>query len=88
MEDSGALEGFNWEEAEDIGALSERDLKESLEALTEEEKAVDYRQSILQGRIDLIRAELAGRNAGRGIATLSREDLARVLLGEVPGERG
>jgi hypothetical protein len=83
MEDSGALRGFDWEEAEDITALSERDLREILEALTEEERAVSYRRRILQGRIDLIRAELAGR----GVAALAPEDLARVLLGELPEER-
>jgi hypothetical protein len=53
-----------------------------LETLTEEEKAVSYRRRILQGRIDLIRAELVGR----GVATLAPEDLARVYLARVlPG---
>ncbi len=83
MEDSGELRGFDWEEAQDITSLSESDLREILEALTEEERAVSYRRRILQGRIDLIRAELAGR----GVASLSAEDLARVLLGNVPEER-
>jgi hypothetical protein len=83
MEDSGALRGFDWEEAEDITVLSEGDLREVLEALTEEERAVSYRRRILRGRIDLIRAELAGR----GVAALAPEDLARVLLGELPEER-
>ena len=77
------LRGFDWEEAEDITALSEGDLKASLEALSKEEKAVSYRRSILQGRIDLIRAELAGR----GVAALAPEDLARVLLGDLPEEQ-
>ena len=56
MDDSGTLRGFDWEEAEDITLLSEGDLRERLQALTEEEKAVSYRRRILQGRIDLIRA--------------------------------
>ena len=80
MEDSGALRGFDWEEAEDITVLSETDLRERLEALKREEKAVSYRCRILQGRIDLSRAELAGR----GVAALAPEDLARVLLGDLP----
>lgn len=85
MEDSGALRGFEWEkEAEDITVLSEADLRESLRALTEEERAVSYRRRILQGRIDLIRAELVGR----GVAALAPEDLARVLLGDLPEEGG
>jgi hypothetical protein len=83
MEDSGVLRGFDWDEAEDITSLSESDLKECLKALTEEEKAVSYRRRILHGMIDLIRTELAGR----GVAALAPEDLARVLLGDLPGRR-
>ena len=79
MEDSGALRGFDWEEAEDITVLSEEELRELLRALTEEE-ALSYMRRILQGRIDLIRAELVGR----GVAALAPEDLARVLLGNFP----
>ena len=83
MEDSGVLGGFDWEEAEDITVLSEGELRERLLALSREERAVSYRRRVLHGRIDLIRAELAGR----GLATLAPEDLARVLLGDSPGER-
>jgi hypothetical protein len=85
MEDSGVLRGFDWEEAEDITLLSEAELGECLQALTEEERAVSYRRRILQGRIDLIRAELEGR--GSGMAALTPEDLARVLLGYAPGDQ-
>jgi hypothetical protein len=77
MEDSGVLRGFDWEEAEDITVLSEDELRERLQALIEEERAVSYRRRVLQGRIDLMRAEMAGR----GLAALAPEDLARVLLG-------
>ena len=83
MEDSGALRGFDWAKAEDITVLSGEDLRGILEALTEEERAVSYRRRILQGRIDLIRAQLAGR----GVAALAPEDLARELLGNFSGER-
>ena len=44
----------------------------------EEERVVRYRRQVLQGRIDLIRAELVGR----GSIALSPEELARVLMGE------
>ena len=81
MDDSGLARGFGWEEAEDITALSEEDLRTRLQALCEEERAVSYRRRVLQGRIDLIRAELVER----GVAALSPEDLARVLLGEEGG---
>ena len=79
MDDSGLprSEGFDWEEAEDVTALSEENLRGRLEALCEEERALSYRLRVLQGRIDLIRAQLVER----GVAALPPEDLARVLLG-------
>jgi hypothetical protein len=85
MEGSGVLRGFDREEAEDITVLSEAELRERLQALTEEEKAVSYRRHILQGRMDPIRAELEVRSPG--MAALTPEDLARVLLGYAPGDR-
>jgi len=80
MDDSGLPrgEGFDWDDAEDITALSEENLRVKLEALCEEERAVSYRRRVLQGRIDLIRAQLMER----GVAALSPEDLARVLFGD------
>jgi hypothetical protein len=80
MDDSGLHGGFDWESAEDVTALSEEDLRDRLEALSKEERAVSYRRRILQGRIDLIRAELVDR----GAVALSPRDLARVLLGDSP----
>lgn len=77
MDDSGAHQGFDWEGAEDITALSEQNLRDRLSALTGEERELSYRRRVLQGRIDLIRAELAGRD----VAALGAEELARVLLG-------
>jgi hypothetical protein len=85
MDDSGLPGGFDWENAEDVTALSEEDLRDTLEALSEEERALGYRRSIVQGRIDLIRAELVER----GVVALPPEQLARVLLGDSPaGETG
>jgi hypothetical protein len=80
MDDSGLPRGggFDWDDVEDITALSEEDLRGRLEALCEEERVVSYRRRVLQGRIDLIRAQLVER----GVAALSPEDLARVLLGD------
>ena len=82
MDDSGLHGGFDWENAEDVTALSEEDLRDRLEALSEEERALGYRRRILQGRIDLIRAELVER----GAVALPPEDLARVLIGDSPDE--
>ena len=81
MEDRGELRGFDWEGADDITALSDGDLRGLLDALIEEERAASYRLEVLRGRIELIRAE----RVGRGVATLSPEDLARALLGDSPG---
>ena len=81
MEDRGELRGFDWEGADDITALSDEDLRRLLGALIEEESAASYRLELLRGRIGLIRAE----RVGRGVAALSPEDLARVLLGDLPG---
>jgi hypothetical protein len=80
-------EGFDWEGAEDLTALSEEDLRARLAALAEEERGLSYGLRIVQGRMDVMRAELVRRGAAP--ATLSPEDLARVLLGEVrvPGRR-
>ncbi|MGH3148230.1 MAG: hypothetical protein ACRDTR_20800 [Rubrobacter sp.] len=71
---------FDWEGAEDLTALDEEELRDKLAALVEEEHALDYGRRVVQGRIDLIRAQLAGR----GAVALSPEELARVLLGELP----
>jgi hypothetical protein len=81
MEDRGEPRRFDWEGADDITALSDEDLRGLLGALIEEERAASYRLELLRGRIGLIRAE----RVGRGVAALSPEDLARVLLGDLPG---
>jgi hypothetical protein len=78
MSDRGEKGGFDWEGAEDITALSEDELRERLETLVEEERAVSYRRRILHGRIDLIRVELVRR----GAVVRSPEELVRALMGE------
>ncbi len=68
--------GFDWEGAEDITALSEEELTKRLGRLVEEERAVSYRGRVLQGGIDLIRAELVQR----GALVRSPEELVRTLM--------
>ena len=68
---------FDWECAEDVTALSEEELNERLGGLVEE-RAVSHRRQVLQGRIDLIRAELVRR----GSVALSPEELVCVLMGK------
>ena len=74
MSDRG--EKFDWEGAEDITVLPEAELRERLEGLVEEERAVSYRRGVLQGRIDLMRAELVRR----GAISRSPEELVRALM--------
>ncbi len=78
-ETGAAFREFDWKEAEHITMLSEEDLKDRLEAFSEE-KALSCRLRILHGRVDPLHAELVRR----GSAALPPEDLARVLLGGSP----
>lgn len=52
----------------DLATLSDDDLKRLIEELEEEENEVSYRRRLLQGRIDILRAERTARLKGRGVA--------------------
>ena len=45
----------------DLGALSDSELKEMIQQLTDEEQEVSYQRRILHGKIDILRAELVNR---------------------------
>ena len=45
----------------DLGSLSDQELKDLIQQLTEEEHEVSYRRRILHGKIDILRAELVNR---------------------------
>ncbi len=75
---STPADGFDWEAAEDITALSGEGLRRLLARVSREERAAAYRHELLRGRVDLIRAELVER----GVAALPPEELARVIMGE------
>ncbi len=45
----------------DLGTLSDQELKEVIQQLTEEETEISYRRRILHGKIDILRAELVNR---------------------------
>lgn len=77
MNESGS---FEWEEVPDLTSFPEEELKAQLEAFSDEEREVSYRRRVIQGRIDLLRAELVRR----GGFSVSSEDLVRALLGDVP----
>jgi hypothetical protein len=74
----------------DIGSLSDEELKELINELTDEEREVSYRRRVLHGKIDILRAELVNRLKGKreaGGATITGADveqLTDILLGKVP----
>ncbi len=45
----------------DLGALSDQELKELIQQLSEEEQDLSYQRRILHGKIDILRAELVNR---------------------------
>ena len=45
----------------DLGSLSDQELKDLIQQLTEEEIDISYKRSILHGKIDILRAELVNR---------------------------
>jgi len=45
----------------DLGALTDGELKDLIQQLTEEEQEVSYQRRILHGKIDILRAELVNR---------------------------
>ena len=45
----------------DLGSLSDEELKDLIQQLTEEEVDISYRRRILHGKIDILRAELVNR---------------------------
>jgi len=45
----------------DLGSLSDEELKDLIDSLTEEENEISYRRRVLHGKIDILRAELVNR---------------------------
>ena len=80
-----ASEDYEWEEAPDLTSICEEELKQRLRELAEGERAISCRRRVIQGRIDLTRAELVRRWG----STRLPEELACVLLGgEEPFDEG
>jgi hypothetical protein len=50
-----------WNRFPDLGSLSDADVEQLIDELTKEELKDSYRRRILNGRIDLLRAELQAR---------------------------
>ena len=70
----------------DLASLSDDDLKQLIDQLTQEEQEVSYRRRILHGKIDLLRAELQARlRETGGKSVLEQVDvdrLAAILAGK------
>ena len=70
----------------DLGALTDEELKELINQLTEEEQEVSYRRRILHGKIDILRAELVARlQQTQGKSVLDQvdvESLTDILAGK------
>ncbi len=65
----------------DLGALSDQELKELIDQLTEEEQEVSYQRRILHGKIDILRAELVNRLRKKhadGESTISGADVQQL----------
>lgn len=72
----------------DLGSLSDQELKELIEKLTEEEQEVSYKRRLLHGKIDILRAELVNRlrkkhEGGEGVITgADVQQLTDILAGK------
>jgi anti-sigma-K factor RsiG len=63
----------------DLATLSDDDLKTLIDELTEEENEVSFRRRLLQGRIDILRAERTARLKGKGVSDVDVEELTNIL---------
>jgi hypothetical protein len=65
----------------DLGSLSDVELKELIDKLTEEENEISYRRRVLHGKIDILRAELVNRLRQKresGDTLISGDDVAQL----------
>ena len=69
----------------DLGSLSDDDLKALIDRLEDEENKVSYRRRLLQGQIDILRAEYTARLKGRGMGEI---DVDVDVLTDILSSRG
>ena len=76
----------------DLGSLTDIELKDLIQQLTEEETEVSYKRRILHGQIDILRAELVNRLRKKhdgGEVMITGDDVQRltdILAGHQLGE--
>lgn len=63
----------------DFASLSDDDLRQLIEELEAEENEVSYRRRLLQGRIDILRAERTARLKGKGVSDVDVDKLTDIL---------
>jgi hypothetical protein len=74
----------------DLGSLSDGELKDLIDKLTEEENEISYKRRVLHGKIDILRAELVNRlrqKREQGESLFSGDDVAQlteILAGKQP----
>ena len=72
----------------DLGSLDDKELRELIDKLTEEENEISYKRRVLHGKIDILRAELVNRlrdKHERGDSMISGDDvkqLTEILAGK------
>ena len=82
---------FQMDTFPDLGSLSDQELKDLIQQLTDEEQEVSYRRRILHGKIDILRAELVNRLRKKhegGEEVISGADVQRltdILAGRATG---
>jgi hypothetical protein len=78
----------------DLGSLSDEELKELIDRLTQEENEISYKRRVLHGKIDILRAELVNRlrqKREQGASLISGDDVSKLTeilagRGETPPE--
>ncbi len=73
----------------DLGALSDKELKDLIDNLTTEENEISYKRRVLHGKIDILRAELVNRlrqKREQGGSLISGDDVSK--LTEILAGRG
>jgi hypothetical protein len=71
----------------DLASVSDAELKQLIEDLTQAEREVSMQRRVLHGRIDMLRQELVRRLSSKDEGALSVVDvdaLARILAGRLP----
>ena len=65
----------------DLGSLNDKELKDLIDTLTEEENEISYKRRVLHGKIDILRAELVTRLRHKresGDSLISGDDVAQL----------